>query len=104
MAKNSTPSQQISGPRKPHGKFKMHRMDIEQAANGGFTAQHHFKPAETRPGEPGGYKDSEMHVLPDLASLKKHVGQHFGGGVPAVPPAAAQQEEEEEVPAAPAEA
>jgi hypothetical protein len=103
MAKNSTPTNQIAAPRKPHGKFKMHRMEIEKAASGGFTAQHHFQPEETRMGEPGGYKPSETHVLPNIAALQKHVGQHFGGGTPAVPPAASADEAQEEVPAAPPE-
>lgn len=78
MSIETKPSTPVHAPKKVHGKHALHRLEVERAANG-FSVQHHFRPIETRNGDPGSYKDPVTHVFPDAASMQAHVGQAFGG-------------------------
>lgn len=67
------------------GKHTISRMSIEQADNGGFSVEHHFKPVESRRGEPSDYKSPETHVFKGAGDLHKHVAKIFPDKKPPAP-------------------
>lgn len=67
----------MTAPKPSKGKHKVHRVSIEQADNGGFSVEHHFKPIEGRRGEPSDYKSPETHVFKGAGDMHKHVAKIF---------------------------
>ena len=54
-------------------KGKTKSMHVRKADSGGFIASHSMQPDEQGMPSP-----DQEHILPDLESLKDHMGQHFG--------------------------
>jgi hypothetical protein len=77
------------GDKKKGAKKKVHVMHIRKAANEGYIATHDFEKPQGG-GDMGDMSTppSEDHVLPNIAALQDHVGDHMGP-----------QEEEPEPPA-----
>lgn len=58
-------------------KKRVHKMHVRRAANKGYIAEHHFAPEEDEQGSPIPAGEPEEHVLPNLAMMQQHFGEHM---------------------------
>lgn len=89
----STEPSRVSAPKSSGRKFKVHRVEVERADNGGYISTHHFKQDGGRPHEMGSYKEAERHVHKSAKDMQADVAKSFGEK------AASGQEADEELPA-----
>lgn len=86
---HSTEPAKVSAPKSAGRKFKVSRVEVEEAANGGFVSHHHFKTADNKRGEMGAYREPETHVHADAETMQADVAKAFGHA-----PANVQEEDE----------
>jgi hypothetical protein len=62
--------------KKSKSKRHPHGLHIRRSDNGGYIAEHQYRPDPNDPDAPA--PATEEHILPDIGMLQQHVGEHLG--------------------------